>query len=51
MSDRVEVVETSWTPGLPTERSQRLLQLLFTRSGEREDAASGETNPEERSEE
>jgi hypothetical protein len=46
MPDRVEVVETTWQSGLPLERSQRLLRLIFAPSGEREDAEGGEADDE-----
>jgi hypothetical protein len=29
MSDRVEVEDVQWTPGLPQDQSRRLLLLLF----------------------
>jgi len=44
MPDRVEVVETVWQSGLPVDRSQRISQLLFAPSSEREDAEGGEAD-------
>jgi hypothetical protein len=46
--DRVEVVETVWTNGLPAEHSRRLLALLFAASPEeRNTAESGEIDSDE----
>jgi hypothetical protein len=47
---RVEVVETSWTPGLPATASRRLLALLFDPPARERDAAeSGEADRGEES--